>query len=258
MSRVSAGNPAFRLAGRTAIVTGAARGIGEAIARAFYAEGAAVSVADIDEARAAGVAASLDPAGERAWAAPLDVRSRQALEAVCEDALDRTGRLDILVNNAAVTISRSLWEIEADEWDDVLAVNLRSVLFGCQIAGPLMRAEGWGRIINIASLAGQAGGLVTGAHYAASKAGIIVLTKIAAKALAADGVTVNAIAPAAIEGPIMDAMPREQVEQLPRTIPVGRVGTPAEVASLATFLASYDAGYITGATLDINGGLLMR
>ena len=146
---------------------------------------------------------------------------------------ERCGRVDILVNNAARTVSRSLWDIDADEWDDVLAVNLRGVLFGCQIAGPHMEEHGWGRIINLASIAGQQGGLISGAHYAASKAGILVLTKIAAKALAPSGVTVNAIAPAAISGPIMDALPEDVRAGLPAAIPVGRVGSPEEVAATA-------------------------
>jgi 3-oxoacyl-[acyl-carrier protein] reductase len=166
--------------------------------------------------------------------------------------------VDILVNNAARTAGGSVWEIDADEWDDVLAVNLRGVLFGCQIAGPPMREQGFGRIVNLASLAGQQGGLVTGAHYAASKAGIVVLTKILARELAPHGVTVNAVSPAAISGPVMDALPSGRVEELARTIPVGRVGRPEEVGALIAFLASDEAGYITGATLDINGGLFMR
>ena len=140
----------------------------------------------------------------------------------------------------------------------MLAVNLRSVLFGCQVLAPSMRERGWGRIINLSSLAGQQGGLVAGAHYAAAKAGILTLTKVAAADLASSGVTVNAIAPAAIEGPAMDALPAELREQIPARIPVGRVATAAEVAALAAFLCGPDAGYITGATLDINGGAFMR
>ena len=240
--------------GRAALVTGAAQGLGEAIARALHARGATVCIADVDVDRARAVAASL----ERACAEEVDVRDREALPRVVDGVIERCGALDVLVNNAARTVSRPFWEIEADEWDDVLAVNLRGVFFGCQLAGARMRDQGSGRIINLSSLAGQQGGAVAGAHYAASKAGIIVLTKIVARELAPHGVTVNAIAPAAISGPAMDAMPRERVEALARTIPVGRVGRPEEVGALAAFLAADEASYITGATIDINGGLLMR
>ena len=241
-----------------ALVTGAGRGIGEAIARALHGAGATVVLADIDADLAAATARTIDPAGERAWSAEVDVRSRASLARVFDDTVDRCGRVDIVVNNAARMVRRSLWEIDEDEWDDVLAVNLRGVLFGCQIAGPHMERNGWGRIINLASIAGQQGGLVGGAHYAASKAGIIVLTKIAAKALAPSGVTVNAVAPAAISGPIMDDLPEATRAALPASIPVGRIGTPEEVAAAVAFLASDDAGFITGATLDINGGAFMR
>jgi 3-oxoacyl-[acyl-carrier protein] reductase len=246
------------LTGRNAIVTGAARGLGEAIARALAEQGARVLLADLNAEGACATAAAIDPRGERAVAVEVDVRDRDSIQRAFDGAVRRFGRVDILVNNAARTISRSIWEIEADEWDDVLAVNLRGVLFGCQIAGPHMREQGFGRIVNLASLAGQQGGVVAGAHYAASKAGIVVLTKIAARELAPYAVTVNAVAPAAIAGPIMDALPPERVEELARSIPVGRVGRPEEVGALVAFLASDEAGYITGATLDVNGGLFMR
>jgi 3-oxoacyl-[acyl-carrier protein] reductase len=241
--------------GRTALVTGAARGIGAAIVRAFCERGANVVVADLDVERAEAVAAGL---GERAVAAPLDVRERASFEQAFGHAVERFGRVDVLVNNAARTVMRPFWEIEDEEWDEVLATNLRSVFIGCQVAGPHMRGNGYGRILNLSSLAGQQGGAVAGAHYAASKAGIVVLTKIVAQALAPHGVTVNAIAPAAVRTPVMDALPPERVEALAAAIPVGRVGRPEEVAALAAFLASDDAGYITGATYDVNGGLPMR
>ena len=246
------------LDGRGAIVTGAAQGLGEAIARALVQQGARVLLADLDADGARATAAAIDPEGERALAVEVDVRDRGSLQDAFDEATLSFGRVDILVNNAARTVSRSFWEIEADEWDDVLAVNLRGVLFGCQIAGPRMREQCFGRIVNLASIAGQQGGVVTGAHYAASKAGIVVLTKIAARELAPHGVTVNAVAPAAIGGPIMDALPPERVEAIAQSIPVGRVGRPEEVGALVAFLASDEAGYITGATLDVNGGLLMR
>jgi 3-oxoacyl-[acyl-carrier protein] reductase len=208
-------------------------------------------LADVNVEAAEGVAASL---GARARAVECDVRSKESLRRV----IGAAGDVDVMVNNAARTVSRPFWEIDEDEWEDVLAVNLRGVFFGCQLAGEHMRERGRGRIINLSSLAGQQGGTVAGAHYAASKAGIIVLTKIVAQELAPHGVTVNAIAPAAVRTPVMADMPADRLEAVRERIPVGRFGDPEEVGALAAFLASEEAGYITGATVDVNGGLFMR
>jgi 3-oxoacyl-[acyl-carrier protein] reductase len=207
-------------------------------------------LADVNADGAEAVARSL---GERARAVECDVRSKGSLRRVIEEA----GRVDVMVNNAARTIPRSLWELEQEEWDDVLAVNLRGVLFGCQLAGPQMRERGWGRIVNLASVSGQQPGAM-GAHYAASKAGIVILTKMFAAELAPDGVTVNAVAPAAVRTPSFAILSEERLEALRERIPVGRFGEPAEVGELVAFLCSDAAAYITGATLDVNGGLLMR
>jgi 3-oxoacyl-[acyl-carrier protein] reductase len=244
---------------RTAFVTGAARGLGAAIARALHSRnGCNVVVTDIDAEGAAAVAVELDATGATAWAAPLDVRSRSDFASVFDAAVARFGRVDVLVNNAGVTTVRPFFEVDDAEWDDVLAVNLKSVLYGSQIAGRHMSDNGWGRIINLTSVAGQIGSRIAGAHYSVSKAGIIVLTKVAAGELAAAGVTVNAVSPAVVRTPVMAELPQDRLEQLIQTIPVGRVGEADEIGALVAFLASEDAGYITGATLDINGGGLMR
>ena len=243
------------LQGKTALVTGAAQGLGLGIARSFLQAGASVVLADINPEIEA-IASNLDP--ERALGLGLDVRSEIDWTRSLEATIARFGALDILVNNAALTISKSVWDIPEAEWDDVLAVNLRGVFFGCRGAGRYMRERGSGRIINISSLAGQRGGVVAGAHYSASKAGIIVLTKCFAQELATSGVTVNTIAPAAIEGPMTKVMPAEKVEGLARTIPVGRLGTDQEVGAAAIYLASDAAGFVTGTTIDINGGIFMR
>jgi 3-oxoacyl-[acyl-carrier protein] reductase len=227
---------------RVALVTGGARGIGEAVARRLRDDGATVVVGDIV------------PGAD----VELDVRSATSFEAVVAHAIEQHGSLDILVNNAAVAIQRPFFEIDDAEWDEVLAVNLRGVFLGCRIVGRVMREQGSGRIVNLSSLAGQAGSLVNGAHYSASKGGILALTKVVARELAPHGVTVNAVAPAAIDGPMMRTLPAERVEGLTRSVPVGRLGTSDEVAALVAFLASDEAAFITGATFDVNGGLLMR
>ena len=244
------------LEGRVALVTGGARGIGAAVGRALHGRGATVVLGDVEYDAAVETARGLGT--ERTSAVELDVRSAAGFEAAVRATVARHGRLDILVNNAAVTVRRPFFEIDPAEWDEVLAVNLRGVFLGCQVVGRLMREQRAGRIVNVSSLAGQAGGLVNGAHYAASKAGILALTKVVARELAPYRVTVNAVAPAAIEGPMMAALPHEQAAELARSIPLGRLGTPEEVAALVAYLASDEAGFVTGATFDINGGLLMR
>jgi 3-oxoacyl-[acyl-carrier protein] reductase len=243
---------------RTVFVTGAARGIGAAIARAFFEAGDTVVLTDREEAVTA-TRAALDPGGARTLSIVADVDDEAAFTAAFDTAVSRFGGVDVMVNNAARTIQRSVWDIPAAEWDAVMATNLRGTFFGCRIAGAHLRERGTGgRIINLASIAGQRGGAASGAHYAASKAGILVVTKIFAQELAAHRVTVNAIAPAAIDGPLMAGLDAGLKERLRQGIPVGRFGLDREVAAAALYLASDDAGYVTGMTLDVNGGLLMR
>ncbi len=246
-ARVRVDAVAEELRGRTAIITGAARGIGEAIARRLHADGDAVVLADLTDA-----AALADELGERARAVEHDVRELASWEALL-DSLD--GDVYALVNNAARTEFRTFWEVDVDEWDDVLATNLRGTYLGCRVVGAALRERGAGRIVNLASDAGQAASGRSGPHYAASKAGVISVTRRAATELASHGVTVNAVAPAAIDGPLARSVLAE--EKLSR-IPVGRLGRREEVAALVAFLLSDEAGYITGATLDVNGGVLMR
>jgi 3-oxoacyl-[acyl-carrier protein] reductase len=233
----------------TAIVTGAARGIGEAIARGLHADGFDVTLADIDVEGAERVAGELD-----ASAFELDVRELESWERLAAQLDD----VHVLVNNAARTEFRSFFEIDLDEWDDVLATNLRGVYLGCRVVGELLRERGAGRIVNLASDAAFAASGGSGVHYAASKAGVVAVTRRAATELAPYGVTVNAIAPAAIDGPLAREALRERLDQKLADIPVRRLGRPEEVAALVSFLCSDDAGYITGATLDVSGGVLMR
>jgi 3-oxoacyl-[acyl-carrier protein] reductase len=236
---------------RTAVVTGAARGLGEAIARRLHADGDRLVLADLNLAGVQELAAELGP---EVSAVEHDVRSLESWERL----LTGTSQIDVLVNNAARTEFSSFWEIDVEEWDDVLATNLRGTYLGCRVVGAQMRDRGAGRIVNLASVAGQRGASATGVHYAASKAAIVALTRHAATALAGHGVTVNAVAPAAIDGPMVSLVPPEKVEAMVKTIPVGRLGRGEEVAAAVAYLASDAAGFVTGATLDVNGGMLMR
>lgn len=244
-------------AGQTAFVTGAAQGLGAAIAEGLLRSGRNVVLADIDPAVET-TAKALDPGGARTIAQRLDVRDETAFHHAFDAAIARFGAVDVMVNNAARTAIGSLWEIAPDEWDDVLTVNLRGVFFGCRIAGRHMRERHKGRIVNLSSIAGQQGSLATGAHYAASKAGILVLTKIFAQELAPYSVTVNAIAPSAIAGPAVASAPPEKIASILESVPLRKLGDPSDVAAAVLYLASEGAGYVTGATLDVNGGRLMR
>jgi 3-oxoacyl-[acyl-carrier protein] reductase len=238
---------------RVAVVTGAARGLGRAIADRLTDDGYGVVYADLD-----GGAAEAAATASGSLAVELDIRELGSVEACLAAAVDRLGGVDVWVNNAAVTIARSFFEIDPDEWDEVITTNLRGTYFGCRVAGLHMRERGGGRIVNLTSIAGQRGASVNGVHYGASKAGIVAITRFAASELAPFGVTVNAIAPAAIDGPSVAAVPAETIDAMVKTIPVGRLGRPEEIAALVAYLASDDASFVTGATYDINGGMLMR
>ncbi len=244
------------LKGRVALITGGARGIGLATATALGQRGADVALVDVDGKALAGAAAAC---GDRALALEADVSRAADVQRAVGAAVARFGGLHILVNNAGICPLTPFPEIVEEEWDRVLAINLKGAFLCCQAALPhLQRSGPQGRIINIASVAGQMGGVLVGAHYAASKAGLIALTKSLARLLAPDGVTVNCIAPATTATELTAAWPESLREQVRAQIPLGRLATPGEVAEAVCFLAADGAAFITGATLDVNGGLFLR
>ncbi len=244
---------------RVALVTGGGAGLGAAIATSLHAAGYCVAAGDIDGVAARRLAATLDPDGQTAIGLDLDVRAKPAFIDALAQMRARWGGVQVLVNNAALTIARPVLDISAEEFDDVIAVNLRGTFFGCQVFGGYFRDQGHGRIVNMASLAGQNGGTATGVHYAASKGAIITLTKVFARDLAAGGVTVNCIAPGPLDLPMVHrTVPPERLAELRRLIPVGDIGDAAFIGSLVVQLASPQAAFATGATWDVNGGLFMR
>lgn len=244
---------------QVALVTGAAQGLGFHIASRLFAAGFRVVLTDVNGEAAKKAALSLDPEGKNAIACELNIAKKTDFEAALEFVVAQFGALQVLVNNAAVTKATPVMEISPEEFNEVVNINLGGVFVGCQVMGKYMAEQGYGRIINMASLAGQNGGTSTGAHYAASKGGILTLTKVFAKELAAKGVTVNAVAPGPIDSPMVTAIvPEDRLPALLGAIPVGRLGNADFIGDVVVQFSRPEAYFTTGTTWDVNGGLFMR
>jgi len=240
------------LAGRTAIVTGGAQGLGYAIAEVFIAEGARVVLADLDLDRTQGAAAALG-GSDVARAVRCDVTSAEQVDALVGGAVEAFGSLDIMVNNAGITRDATMRKMTEQQFDEVIAVHLKGTWNGTRAAAAVMRAQGSGAIVNMSSISGKVG-LVGQTNYSAAKAGIVGLTKAAAKELAHLGVRVNAVAPGLIRSAMTEAMPQRIWDAKLAEVPMGRAGEPHEVASVVLFLASGLSSYMTGTVLEVTGG----
>jgi 3-oxoacyl-[acyl-carrier protein] reductase len=238
----------FDFTGRTVLVTGGARGIGRALSTFFADAGADLAVADVDPDA---LAATADLEG--AMALQMDVSDPESVAAGIELVVERTGRIDVVVNNAGILRDRVVWKLTDSEWQAVLGVHLTGTFNVTRAAIPIMREQGYGRFVNVTSYTGLHGN-VGQANYAAAKAGIIGFTRTTAKELARFGITVNAISPNA-ETDMVSSIPPDRLEELRAQIPMGRFSAPSEVGPAVGFLASEEAGYITGVVLPVDGGL---
>ena len=245
----------MKLQNKVAIVTGAGRGLGKGIALKLAQEGAAIVVADIVQANAEAVVAEIVAAGGKAVPAQANVAVKADVEAMFAKAVNELGGVDILVNNAGINRDVQLFKMSDEEWEQVIAVNLTGTFYSCRLAAQHMREKGFGRIINISSMSWL--GNFGQANYAASKAGVVGLTKTAARELAKKGITCNALCPGFIDTDMTRGVPEKVWDIMVSKIPVGRAGTAADVGNMVAFLASDEASYINGEVINVSGGMVL-
>ncbi len=246
----------MRLKDKVTLITGGARGIGKAIALLFAQEGSDIAVGDLNTEEAERTAKEIEALGRKALALPLDVTDYTKVTDALNKILDKFGKVDILVNNAGITKDGLLLRMGEADWDAVIDVNLKGTFNCTRAASKLMIKQHYGKIINIASIIGIIGNAGQ-ANYSASKAGIIALTKTAAKELAIRNINVNAVAPGFIQTEMTAKLPEDLKQKMLSAIPLGKFGTPLDVAQVCLFLACEDAGYITGQTIVVDGGMVM-
>jgi 3-oxoacyl-[acyl-carrier protein] reductase len=248
--------------GKVAVVTGARRGIGLAIATRLYRDGASVVLFDVDEKETTEAARALDPSGRRVLAQVGDVSVKSDVQAMAAATLAKFGRIDILVNNAGISPKHAgkkacVQDMVEDEWRQVLDVNLTGAFLCTQVCLDSMKKNRWGRVVNIASQAARTAATIAGAHYAASKSGMLAFARTLATEVGADGITVTCVAPGRIVTPMAALVSDAANAAFLARIPVNRLGTPEDVAGVVAFLVSADASYVTGTVIDVNGGSFM-
>ncbi|MGH2410627.1 MAG: SDR family NAD(P)-dependent oxidoreductase [Chloroflexota bacterium] len=248
----------FDLSGRVSLVTGASRGIGAAAAKVLATAGSDLVLLGRDSAALRVVSEEVQGLGRMALTIVEDIALPDAPGKAIQAALDRFGRLDIIVNNAGINHAGSVEQVDEEAWQGIIATNLTAAYRLCREGFDPMRERGWGRVVNVASISAQTGGVSGSVAYSAAKGGLLAMTRTLARDGAPHGITANAVAPGQIDTGMGRAIGSEARQRLEAAIPLGRLGTPDDVAYAILFLASEEASYITGATLDVNGGLLKR
>ncbi len=243
--------------GQVAIVTGAGRGMGREFALSLARRGASITLADIDEEAARAVAAQIADAGGTAIAVRTDVACADHVRHMVAQTVSRFGRIDVLISNAGICQKCPIVDLSEQDWDRMMAVNLKGAFLCIREVLPQMIARKYGRIVVISSQGGRTGGILVAANYCASKAGLLGLVRAVAREVADQGITINAVAPGATDTELMGDWPEQQKRALAASVPVGRLASPQEIAAPVLMLAGREAGYITGATLDVNGGLFI-
>ena len=242
---------------KVSIVTGGGQGLGRAIAIALAKRGCSIAICDLNLESATKVAQEISSMGRKALPLKVDVSKASEVQTMIDHVLKEFGRIDILVNNAGICKVVSIENMTEEDWDKVMAVNLKSVFLCSKAVMGIMTKQRWGRIVNLGSIAGKVGGIMTGANYSVSKAGVMCFTKALARELAPFGITVNAVAPGVIETQMTRDICQGDWNSYLKVIPLGTIGAPEDVANAVAFLVSDEAHYITGEILDVNGGMLM-
>jgi 3-oxoacyl-[acyl-carrier protein] reductase len=247
----------MKLKDRVTIVTGGARGIGKAVGSAFVREGAKVCLVDVDQGMLETTKNEIQKNREEILALPCDITKSADVKASMNQVQKTWGRIDILVNNAGIIRRGTIETVTEEDWDRVIAVNLKGTFNCCKAVAGIMKQQGYGKIVNVSSIAGKMGDITSAPGYGPSKAGVDALTKTLARQLAAYGINVNGVSPHAIETEMSAQWSEERRREIIASIPLGRLGKPEDVAEAVLFLASDDASFITGEILDVNGGALM-
>jgi NAD(P)-dependent dehydrogenase (short-subunit alcohol dehydrogenase family) len=246
----------MRFANKVAVVTGGNRGIGYQVVKKLASEGAKVVIIDLNQNNGVPLDEQADPAN-RIWSLKVDISAKSEVEAAFQKIYQKFGRIDILLNSAGINGTGKVIELTEAQWDRMMAVNVKGILFCSQAVYNIMAEQRYGKIINMASITGKRAGIHAGVHYSVSKAAVIMLTRCLAQELAEYKVNVNAIAPAFTDTPLNDVFTKEQIQSVVDKIPLGRIGMPEDMANVIAFLASDDSAFITGEVINVNGGSLM-